>query len=93
MDNTLCCGFGSDAGCWFLPARHREPLRRGGRGYSILKGSYSYFSSIKYPVSSILPIVASMIVYSFWFKVLGSRFKVKKQILSLSQPGTLNFEP
>jgi hypothetical protein len=57
-----------------------------------------------------------MIVFSFWFKVLGSpvkwssprlnkleiqqgknltgqaRFKVKKQMLSLSQPGTLNFE-
>jgi hypothetical protein len=26
MDNTLCCGYGSDAGCRFLPARHREPL-------------------------------------------------------------------
>jgi hypothetical protein len=30
-----------------------------------------------------------MIVFGFWFKVVGSRFKVKKQILSLSQPGTL----
>jgi hypothetical protein len=33
-------------------------FRRGGRGYSILKGSYPYFSIIQYPVSSILPIVA-----------------------------------
>jgi hypothetical protein len=27
------------------------------------------------------------------FRVPGSRFKVKKQILSLFQLGTLNFEP
>jgi hypothetical protein len=33
-------------------------FRRGGRGYSILKGSYPELSSIKYPVSRILPIVA-----------------------------------
>jgi hypothetical protein len=38
----------------FLPARHREPLRQ---------GNYLFLSSIKYPVSGILPIVASMIVF------------------------------
>ena len=27
MDITLCCGFGSDAGCWFLPVRHRLRLQ------------------------------------------------------------------
>jgi hypothetical protein len=100
MDNSLCCGYGSNAGCLALlnatfggpaegriqqgevsacppPARSCPSaprclasvralhgrwvgfaFRRGGRGYSILKGSYPYFSSIKYPVSSILPIVA-----------------------------------
>jgi hypothetical protein len=50
MDQMLDAGF-----C--LPAIGFA-FRRGGRGYSILKGSYPYFSSIKYPVSSILPIVA-----------------------------------
>jgi hypothetical protein len=36
-------------------------IRRGGREYSILKGSYSFF---QHPVSSILPIVTSIIVFT-----------------------------
>jgi hypothetical protein len=120
MDNTLCYGNGSDAGClallnpafgratWvafnrvkFLPARHlparaRPSAMLGNRvglawqagrlrlqtrraGILDLKRKLSFFFSIKYPVSSILPIVAQMIVFSFWFKVLDSRFKVKKR--------------
>jgi hypothetical protein len=50
MDQMLDAGF-----C--LPATGFA-FRRGGRGYSILKESYPYLSSIKYPASSILPIVA-----------------------------------
>ena len=44
---------------WVLQGRRVGfALRRGGRGYSILKGSYPYLSSIKDPVSRILPSVA-----------------------------------
>jgi hypothetical protein len=45
----------SDTGCQFLPARHREPLRRGGRGYWIRKEFYFYLSGIEYPASVGLP--------------------------------------
>jgi hypothetical protein len=64
MDNSLCYGYGSDAGCLALlnatlsgPAEGRIQQSEVS-GYPVLKGSYPYFSSIKYPVSSILPVVA-----------------------------------
>ena len=46
--------------------------RRGGRGYSIIKGSYPYLSSIRYPVSSIKHRLASMIVFTTLFFLVSA---------------------
>jgi len=52
---------GEVSACPLVPVRWRcfasGWVLQGRRGYSILKGSYPYLSSIKYPVSRILPIV------------------------------------
>jgi hypothetical protein len=46
-------------------------------GYWIFEGNYLFLSSIKHPVSSILDTLVETFVFSCWFKVPGSRFKVK----------------
>ncbi len=54
-------------------------FRRVGRGYWIFKGNYPYF--IRHQASSIQYLAYSDInvCFSCWFKVPGSRFKVKNK--------------
>ncbi len=63
MDQMLDAGF-------YLPAIGFA-FRRGGRGYSILKGSYPYLSSIQYLANCGINDRFQLVVQSSEFKVQG----------------------
>ncbi len=73
MDNTLCCGYGSDAGSWFLPARHRLRLQARRAGILDFKRKLSLF--IQHQVSSIQYLANSGINDRFYDVIIfGSGF-------------------